>query len=158
MTITDIYVKRGRPAPGTLRYDMPGPLRVQIAGIVNEALTLSSDGRESTRYQLYEILAYRLGHELGRDSLTRRGSAPLEQIDEFIRRESPGLVLSLLDTLFSLLLDQPASHDSFDAVVCGAVVDAADELNHRFSEHGIGYRIETFKAVRIGSISFTRRP
>ena len=150
MTITDIYAKRGRPSPGVLRYDLPGPLRVQIAGIVYEAMTLPEHPLASTiqevRDQLYGFLVYSLAHELGRVSLTRGGDEPQAQVAVFVEREPPELVLSLLDTLFSLLLKQPLGY-----TFAGALVQAQEELNHRFREHGVGYRIETFKAVRIGS-------
>ena len=157
MTITDIYSKRGKPpTTGALRYYLPEPLRVQITGIVGEALTLGS-GRASSRQvrdQLYGILVYRLAHELGRVSLTRGGGDPRAQVAVFIERKQPELVLSLLDTLFSVILDRPVADlfDAFDApLVDAAAVNAQEELNHRFQEHGVGFRIESFKVVRIGS-------
>lgn len=63
----------------------------------------------------------------------------------FVEREHPPLVLSLLDTLFSVLLSDESGRLFVSAV------DAEEELNHRFREHGVGYRIEAFKVVRIGS-------
>ena len=152
VTITDIYSKRGKPTTtGVLRYDLPDPLRVQITRIVNEVLS-------HVRGVLHGLVVDRLARELGQVSLTPKGGDPRAQVAIFIEREQPELVLSLLDTVFSVALDRPVRElfsGAFDTTLMNLVnaiaVQAQEEMNHRFREHGVGYRIENFKAVRIGS-------
>lgn len=71
MTIIDIFSKRGKPLPSGLHYHLPGPLRVQILGIVDEAFAPAR-----YRDRLYEMLVSWLAHELGRASLVRSTYEP----------------------------------------------------------------------------------
>ena len=152
MAVIDIYSKRNsNPPSGNLMYHLPNPLRVQIAGVLDEALTPTRPARMYSKHvardrryrQLHNVLA----HELGRQRLTRRAGYAQDaraEVMDFVESVQPAEVLSLLDALFHLLrngwVNPPAP-----------AVAAADELNYRFEEHGVGYRIEGFKAIKIGS-------
>ena len=103
MAIIDIYSKRDRrPPAGGLKRWLPDPLRVQIDGIVEEALTPIERApritRREARDRLYARLHDGLAHELGRWRLTNRprvrrgqagGGEPVHQVGRTCRSAVP---------------------------------------------------------------------
>ena len=140
----DIFAKRGKPAPDVLHHDLPPELRVQICGIVEGAVVAAGYDHDSYDDRLgyfYERLHSSLAHELGRFVLSnaRAVTNARGRVRVFITDDSAEYVLSLLDVLFSLLIDD-ARASNHRAI--GAATAAAQELNQRFAEHGAGFRIE----------------
>ncbi len=144
----DIFAKRGKPPTDVLRHDLPRELRVQIWGIVAEAITEAGyvdNSRHLGRTRFYGRLHNGLAHELGRLTLSEDGRDARAKVRQFILDDSPECVLSLLSVLFSLLRDGATLSRG------RAATAAAEELNHRFREHGAGYSVEDFRVVKVTS-------
>ena len=144
MPIWDIYSKRDKQLPDVNQFEtLPGPLRVQVQRIIRDMFTLwDSDAPSLGLYSiLHEALAQEYGVAVladGKDARSRvqaflAGTADIEQ------------VLSAIEVALRLADQHQNGEGSLN------LCEATKELNHRFREHGVGYRIEGFRAIRIDS-------
>ena len=153
MPITDIFSKRGKPAPDVLQYEtLPEPLRVQIVRIVDGVLRPQFTHKLDTSLDwLYSSLHGLLAHEYGVIELAKGVSAKA-RVDVFILRDAAAQqVLDVIEVAFNL----PRGLEMSSTARLTALRDAVDETNARFREHGIGYQIEIIKGeakvIRVGS-------
>lgn len=152
MPIWDLYSKRQRRARGDAPdvyqdHDIPQGLRHQLAQIFRDSLG-------STRVPWDEMVSILL-KEYGTGHLTTRDSpgTPRQTIADFL--------LDVADTDQVLDVVELAAHgahvvhrDGLGAAVYNASQtdkEMADEINHRFREHGVGYQIEGLQVVRVDS-------
>ena len=142
MPIHDIYSKREKresgEEPEVHTYDdLPDPLRVQIVMIWQEVLYIGTRQNVANHY-------FRINDTLCREyGLFRlpggHGQSWGEKIaNHFLQETNVERALDVVELVFKRINGMRANR-------------AIDELNYRFKEHGVGYRFEDDKIIRIDS-------
>ena len=179
--ITNIFSKRQRRLPDVYTYDsLPETLRVQIIQIWEESIgspnTIEKILKNSQRRwvnpeAIYKELAtksesaYRsfveaLRHEYGYFRLTpenfphREESSPHTQefMNFFFQEENIDRALDAIELSFRFINGRTREQDYLYKDDASVIADQAlEELNHRFREHGVGYRFEVDRIIRIDS-------
>jgi hypothetical protein len=161
MPIADIFSKRGKALPSSdvFTYDsLPQALRIQIVHIWTSTLGPPTDGRHISDWEVYEVpwreIVTGLAREHGRLNLAT-GHRSEEQAFNFLVNMTPPVKehLDLVEATFRVV-DSFYRNNLWRYQRCGSVQDPDDaihELNHRFLEHGVGYRYENRRVIRIDS-------
>jgi len=160
--IYDTFSKRNRGSTGTeetdvYRYDeLPTELRTQIYFILRDAL-----GRYEQVGQFdyvppanarWEFIHGALVREHGVFTLTERGHTVGQQVAGCLLTGSVDSALDVIELGFRFIDRVMRDLDEYQREgVSQRPDDAIDELNHRFQEHGVGYRYENDQLVRIDS-------
>jgi hypothetical protein len=170
MSIHDLFSKRQKKlrgeVPDVYSYDnIPNPLRGQIVHILNDSLGTEMEYRQGERFiphnheidpcSAYSIIIKILCREYGVfrliDNHLKRND--YEELIYFILNEVD--IEKVLDAVELSFIS--IDHFSRDYTYLGRnnaseIADnAIEELNSRFQEHGIGYRYEEGKVIRIDS-------
>ena len=163
MGIFDLFSRRQKrkegkiEKPEALKYDLPQALRNQIIFILLESL--GRPGRVvdlmgntyPTGLSPWEGIAYTITKERGLAGLS--GDNGHEQCIRVIQTGDDALVLDLVDCAFHLLEEakpywygmRGGYHDLLPPA------KAIEELNHRFSQHGVGFRFENGELIKLDS-------
>jgi hypothetical protein len=161
MAIYDIFSQRQaakKPKEqDPLRYDLPEPLRQQICYILKDAIGYAVKRnplgyRELTEgIKWWQQIVHAVKRERGLDRLSAAGNA-CDECLEAILGHDPEIALDLIDVAFRFI-DKVARSRRGDWTFHGRTDpdDAIDELNHRFAQHGVGYRFEEGKLIKLDS-------
>ena len=160
MGVMDIFSKRQRrmrgEVPDVYKYDdLPSGFRTQVVFILGDVFTPIGDlsyHAQIWRTESFKAIHDGLARELGVFLLTAQENDPrLGPIKFFLSTKNVDDALSVIET--SLIVGRSAQQTRRFFSFKMTVDDAAKELNKRFSEHGIGYQIESFesKIVRVDS-------
>lgn len=147
------------PSSDVFTYDaLPKPLRIQVAHIWTSTLGPRRDGRYVNDDDLYRVswdfVVTGLAREYGITHLAA-GYQPSEVAFNFLVNESKSveeqldiieLTFRAIDTFYRKNLWKYERDGS-----CQRPDEAIEELNHRFLEHGVGYRFESGRILRIDS-------
>ncbi len=165
MPIYDLFSKRKKKQEKSGLFDVykyndiPQTFRVQVIHIWRSALGPFVDLSGSYTYQdepvsneLWRLVFKSLTRELGVFELDRRDIAPDRQCDAYILHADVDDVLNIIELVFRVI-DRAARdvdpNQRQRASIDEDPDDAIQELNHRFQEHGIGYRYEGGKIIRV---------
>lgn len=167
MAIFDLFSKRKKRAesvsPDVFTYDaIPQTLRVQTVHIWHDTLGTRDDydrpmdgyidteaGELATK--AYNAIASTLSREYGVFSLHKdatRGNRYVELCKWFLAEGCTEKVIDAIELSFRWI---DIAVRKYSAVNAKTTQEAIDELNARFLEHGVGYRYEGGKIVRIDS-------
>jgi hypothetical protein len=157
MAVFDLFSKRQKrlrgEMPDVYQYDtLPQQLRGQIVHIIRDAF--GRDVEAVLTEQAYSFVYDLLCREYGVFQLTdhdRHGKAA-SLIDFFLTCPSVDESLDVVETCFRYV-DVVVREDNYMVGHVSTISpdQAIEELNTRFQEHGIGYRFESGKIVRIDS-------
>lgn len=155
MVVFDIFSKRQKrhrgEVPDTYRYDeIPETLRVQMVQLVEEVVAqLDRLAPGGFMDDPYTDVATVLRKEYGvfRLAASEYADDRRDLLEFVLREESVERVLDGLEVFFRLSLVRAVRRPR--AREC--VEQAVNELNTRFSEHGVGYQISDYQVVRVDS-------
>ena len=155
MPITDIFSKRQKRLrgefPDLYQYEtIPNELRVQVIHIWYDAFgEVYRDNYGTPQYpyhsteEAYKYIHATLYREYGLFTLGQDDDNDFEAVyNFFLWTQDAEKVIDVIEVSFQYIT-QYASNV--------APEDAIDELNHRFQEHGVGYRYESDLIIRIDS-------
>lgn len=155
MAKREIFSKRQKRLRGELpeiyTYDViPKELRIQIHHLLNEVIG-ENDRRNNNVDGFYETIYKQLCKEYGRFYLASGSANCQPQVLNFILETNTEEVLDVVESAFELLnyLEQNFWDYYFGKSI--SAVEATQELNDRFKEHGIGYAFEGNQIIRIDS-------
>lgn len=152
MGVFDLFSQRERRRKmagkqDVYRYDtIPEPLRVQIIHIWNTAI-----GHDKN---LWKIVYDALIREMGVFFLGTPREEPPVQCREFLLKAGTDEALDIIEATFRLVDRVIRDWHPFQRERIGITqdpVDAIDELNFRFREHGVGYQFEGGELIRLDS-------
>lgn len=168
MAVFDLYSKRKKRLASqgkadVYQYDtIPGPLRVQIAQVVQDALgcwyirdpgyyDLRPNSPSSRWWQeIHDAIA----RENGVWHLGKNGSNPdIRCIEHFLSADTDG-ALDFIELCFKVInfgIRKFAPVDLEHARVRVSADDAIEELNQRFREAGVGFQFTEGKIIRVDS-------
>ena len=159
MPIVDVFSKRQKKirggTPDVYSYDdLPGPLRVQIVQIWWAELGTNDEYYNKFYFtevkSTYDLIVHTLRHEYGVFQLVDKSRVKQSPVDEFC----------------NFFLNEEDVEKALDAVEMGfrgieavhshrrtpeKAVEAVQELNQRFKEHGVGYEFNSPHIFRIDS-------
>ena len=160
MPIHDIFSKRQKRLRGELpdvyQYDtIPHRLRVQVTHIWQDTLGEPGDDYFNSKYP-GPTRAYKYIHDvLSREYGERRLSGPYDSDFEsvgnfFIGTDETEKAIDVIEISFECIdeyfRDNPHMFNSSTSPN-----ESITELNHRFQEHGVGYRYESGQIIRVDS-------
>ena len=158
MGVFDLFSKRQRRARGEMpdvyTYDgLPGPLRVQIVHIIQDAF--GSDGYGGNYVDsAYAHINQVLCREYGLFTLIEYPRSNAEAVINFflhVKLTERALdVVELCFQVISLHIRENAQYQNNTSRKLEAD-DAISELNERFKEHGVGYQFESNELIRVDS-------
>jgi len=140
--------------------DIPEPLRVQILHIWEYAIgrIIFSTMSRSPINDLYKSIVEILRHEFGLLTLpgnrdTRFDYSEREELVDFFLSESdPEKVLTVIELSFYMIDTKTRRREYLGTDNANEVaVEAIDELNYRFKEHGVGFQFINGQLIRIDS-------
>jgi hypothetical protein len=151
------FSKRARQAqgkgPGAYEYDrLPDALKNQVIHICNEVAAkfpaVFFHGGDAFFNQARQALL----HELGLMRLSDRGRTSEEDVwNFFLMQDDAAVCLDIIEIIFACLVGvvrgDPHVHGGFGF----ELRQAAEEINARFQEHGIGYEFREGHFIRIDS-------
>ena len=162
MAVFETYSKRQKKllgdVPDVYTYDkFPNPLRVQLVQITEEGVGPWKNSRGSdipATQNVYNYVVNTLRREYGAFRLQHDKeyfpNGAMGELKEHMLRAAPEYVLDALElvcrTLTSLIAASPAGSQWTQRYV-----DAIDEINHRFREHGVGFEFANGEILRIDS-------
>lgn len=155
MAIFKLFSTRQKEAKGEIpdifTYDvLPTPLRIQIVHILNDAVGRDSVSYESQHY-CFTLIRDILLKEHALFKLIKYPNDPRhEVINYFLELDDGDKILDVVDLSFRVLQITIGKHlfkQYSDPQI--SPVDAVDELNQRFKQHGIGYQFESGTLIRI---------
>jgi hypothetical protein len=158
MGIKDLFSKRQKrlrgETPDVYIYDdIPLQLRVQITYLFNECLGTHEDYDKTPNhwvYRTYKSIVEMLCREYGLFSLAKfRGRRDYfdELIDFFCSEEDPERIIDVIEVCFQEAEIIRELAQSPPEIMSNAI----EELNDRFKEHGVGYRYENGRIVKVDS-------
>jgi len=159
MAVFDLFSKRQKrlrgEVPDVYQYDdIPIPLRVQIAHIMNDAL---GNHRTEQTLKSFQFIHDTLCREYGKFSLSEeasyRGIEYIEDVIKFMLKSTEvEEVIDVVDLGF-WLIDSYYRLENIQHFTRPKITpdEAIDELNARFREHGVGYQYESGKIIRVDS-------
>ena len=167
MGIFDLFSKRQKQlrgeVPDVYTYnEIPEPLRVQVIHIFRDTLGNENQYKAEARHSGYVYQAIRdiyqwfnqtLCQEYGVFSLVKYPKDAISDIFQFLLEEKEyEKVLDVIELGFKLIdLDTRNQGYLNRQYASERADDAISELNARFQEHGVGYRYENGKIIRIDS-------
>jgi hypothetical protein len=159
MAVFDLFSKRQKrlrgEVPDVYQYDdIPSPLRVQIALIMNDAM---GNHRSEKKLKSFQFIHDTLCREYGKFSLSEeasyRGIKYIE--DDYIFMLENNDVEQVIDVveLGFKWIDSYYRMEEIGYVTLPKITpnEAIDELNARFREHGVGYQYESGNIIRVDS-------
>ena len=157
MPIYETFAKRKRNAlmaemPVIYCQDeLPSPLRVQVAHILDSAIgdpSQSADpGTFQRRQQFWRAMHDILAREMGLFTLSPRASNVFHSCRQFLLDWSDvDDVLSLIELAFTMI-----GTGEFRGLGFQTAEDSIDELNIRFREHAIGYQFQGGRIISVES-------
>jgi hypothetical protein len=153
MAVYDVFSKREmrqqRKSVDVFVYDeLPPRLRVQLANILRYVI---GNPDSANAYQHYETINDAMCHELGRFWLAERGSKGAGVL-EFVRRhENVKEVLDVVEMALNTMEHVSSGSYRHFAGATAQPSEAAEEINQRFLENGIGYQYENGQMMRLDS-------
>jgi hypothetical protein len=154
MPIIDLYSKRQRRLrgdyPDVYTYDkIPQTLREQVVHIWKDAI--GNPENSGKALEAFEAMDSLLSREYGRSSLTEgQGNTYYSLLRFFLSSEDTERVLDVIDLSFKII-NTIIREDSFSYNNKIGAEDAIEELNIRFREHGVGYKFEAGRLLRVDS-------
>jgi hypothetical protein len=161
MAIHELYsarqrrlAERGNSDP--YRYDdIPAPLRVQIVGIIRDALGQDPDyTREAFRASIFKHVHLVLARELGLFQLGGRyGTAEERVVEHFLAVSSAEQVLDVVELFFGIISNFVRRSNELrqENRPASTAAAAIEELNQRFQLHAIGFQFVEGEIVRVDS-------
>lgn len=156
MGIFDTFSRRQKiqreEVPDVFVYDkLPHELRVQICHVWRDAIGIPK--RDDLRVEgVYNAIHKTLAREYGVFKLADGTSAQSMVWQFFLNEPSCERALDVVECAFLLIMT--SCQDYYYRLYAEPTIDAKDaieELNARFLQHGIGYRFESGKIIRIDS-------
>ena len=161
MPVFDLFSKRQKRLRGEISdifsYDeIPNPLRVQIANIIDDAIGSDrSDYGPKLVKDAYSNINKILCREYGVLSLTSREHRNSKGyiMDFLLNEKDVEKVIDIIELSFQIIthistrLQEYQYHVEFNMTPS----DAVEELNKRFAEHAIGYQFEEAHIIRVDS-------
>lgn len=159
MAVFDLFSKRQKrlrgEVPDVYQYDdIPSPLRVQIAHIMNDAL---GNHRSEQRLKCFQFIHNTLCREYGKlalsDEASYRGIEYIEDVIKFmLQNNDVEQVIDVVELGF-LWIDSYYRDERIRYLTQPIITpdEAIDELNARFREHGVGYQYESGNIIRVDS-------
>lgn len=151
----DTYSKRNRKK-GSETYiynEIPETLKKQLIHICNEtAFRFAAVAIRRDLNVFYAGVQQALCHEFGRLQLTTGRCTAEEDIWEFFLRErSVERCLDVIEVVFASMIAyvRADTHVNFDGI--SHIRRAAEEVNARFQEHGVGYEFREGRFIRVDS-------
>ena len=131
--------------------EMPQGLRIQIVHILNDAV--GDDYSNGKNFYRFNFIRDTLCREHERFNLVRNAKNPKDEvIDYFLQQEDVDKVLDVIELAFNTLFAMKVHNFSSKYHVNeGSITPnvAAQELNQRFIQHGIGYQYESGEIIRV---------
>lgn len=158
MAITDLYFKRMKRERGEISdvysYDqLPDSLKIQIIRIISDLVGDVNSPHGESSFQFYRDIDSILSRELGLFSIKCSDvSLQADLFNFFLKETNPDVCLSFVELVFSNMLSV-RSRPIYPSPMWTPinVASAIEELNGRFNEHGIGYRFESSRIIRVDS-------
>jgi hypothetical protein len=102
----------------------------------------------------WDTVEKNLAEEYGVSHLGRGGPNKFQRCEDHLLNEGTEKALAIIELTFKLIQEK-LSHLNIgqrqDRLIKLAPREAIDKLNHRFSQHGIGYRFEEGSIIRVDS-------
>lgn len=155
MAIFKLFSTRQKEAKGEIpdifTYGvLPNPLRIQIVHLLNEVVGNDSAGEQNENY-CFTYIRDILRKEHAFFELIKYPKNPRhEVINYFLELDDGDKILDVIDLAFGtmqLIENAPLFEYYSDPKI--SPTDAAEELNQRFKQHGIGYQFESGTLIRI---------
>jgi hypothetical protein len=159
MAVFDLFSKRQKrlrgEVPDVYQYDnIPSPLRVQIAHIMNDAM---GNPRRSETLGLFKLINDILCREYGMFSLSQEAYLGGKDYNEYVinfmlKNNDVEQVIDVVELSFRLI-DNYYRQENIQYVTQSKITpdEAINELNARFMEHGVGYEYESGNIIRVDS-------
>jgi hypothetical protein len=153
MAVIDIYSKRRRATPDVYTYDeIPAPLRAQVVHILRDLFGVPTIYDTSGCLATFETINDLLCREYGVFELSGvRGSVDDRVVDFLINHADHEQVLDVIELSLRVAAHRVNTNHYGPQIRQETVDDAADELNTRFREHGIGFQYESGEMIRVDS-------
>jgi hypothetical protein len=157
MAVFDLFSKRQKKLRGEIpdvyRYDdIPSPLRIQIAHIMNDAMGNQRSEQILNSYQfIHDTLCREYGKFSLSDEASFRGIEYLEDVINFmLKNNDVEQVIDVVELGFWLIDTYHRKENIRYFTRPRITPDAAiEELNARFKEHGVGYQYESGNIIRV---------
>jgi hypothetical protein len=157
MALLNLFSKRQRrlrgEVPDVYQYtDIPKPLRVQIAHILQDALGDDSFARDSQSERAYLHLHNMLAREFGVFRLGQHSDAKANVLELILNEPDVERVLDCVELGFQFV-ETYGNDRSYTAFTTPrqTPTEAIEELNSRFKEHGVGFQFASSNIIRIDS-------
>jgi hypothetical protein len=153
MAVIDIYSKRRRATPDVYTYDeIPAPLRAQVVHILRDLFGVPTIYDTNGCLATFETINDLLCREYGVFELSGvRGSVDDRVVDFLINHADHEQVLDVIELSLRVAAHRVNTNHYGPQIRQETVDDAADELNTRFREHGIGFQYESGEMIRVDS-------
>ncbi|QKJ68189.1 hypothetical protein HQN60_11125 [Deefgea piscis] len=159
MGVFDLFSKRQQRARGEVPdvyvYDaLPQTLRVQIVHIIRDAFGVDGYYGRGTVESAYESVNDALCREYGVFELVKNSESNSNSVLNFFLKEGNfERALDVIEICFRFInlhisVDLDYQYETKRKI---NNIDAIDELNSRFKEHGIGYQFESNELIRVDS-------
>lgn len=162
MAINELYSKRQKKLRGetqdVYQYDnLPKALRVQIAQIIMD--TIGIDGRDNWGHHkniadFYQYIHKAIAKEYGVFKLKGSGASDKECVlNFFLEADDVEDCLNVVDFIFNTLKDDPLNglYNNRHASRSTTPLEAINELNYRFKEHGVGFQFVGNEILKVDS-------
>lgn len=165
MPVYETFSKRRKrlqkESPTIYQYDtLPPELRVQIVRIIDRSLGKYTNQDRFGSYsvspanELWTVVQQAMCDELGLFTLTNQYDDPAAQCRRFILQANTEDVLDIVELVFRVIDRIVRAKQAYyvrEADVTQDADSAITELNHRFQEHGVGYKYEAGELFRVDS-------
>ena len=155
MPIFEIFSKRQKrlrgEVPDVYKYDtIPPELRVQVIHIWDDAY--GPDNPSYGSRAVYEAIRGKLLREYGQLDLGGYDDSPREEVGNFfLQAKDTEKVIDVIEISFKYIDEYVLNNAARFRERRISPDEAIDELNHRFQEHGVGYRYESGQITRVDS-------
>ena len=153
MPIYDIFSKRQKRLrgefPDVYQYEtIPHELRIQIIYIWRDAFGPDDTGGVILSYRnIHDVLC----REYGVFGLSGSNDTLESVRGFFLRTENTEKAIDVIELSFKCIDENVRSKPNLFPSRRLSPDEAIDELNHRFREHGVGYRYESSQIIRVDS-------
>ncbi len=145
--------------PDVYQYDsLPEPFRIQVIHIWHDAIgryqTGWGDPQPFSNFK-WKKIHDTLSRELGVFDLGNKNHDLRTQCEEYLLAADTSGALDLIEVSFQMIESGVPGLSEREREYSGITQqpeDAIRELNHRFQEHGIGYRYESGEIIRVDSL------
>ncbi|MDZ8025727.1 MAG: hypothetical protein RMX97_13710 [Nostoc sp. DedQUE11] len=157
MKVYDIYSKRQKRLmgefPDVYQYDdIPKQLRIQIVHIMNDAIGAYSNHKETAN--IFQVIHDILCREYGMLSLQGILSDGYkgDVINFMLESNDTKQVIDVVELSFRLIyITYRSDNIRYYTAPKITLKNAIEELNFRFTEHGVGYQYESGEIIRVDS-------